>query len=260
MTHIGIVKADTLVSIINWFGLPLFFMYLMSMFFVPFLSGNWTHTQEIWDRWQTLNVGVLAFISSVIAFNISRYNASKQRERNFIAARAFLPNALSELTWYCKSSSILMLEAWSQLGDSISKGSPLKTTFPDLPQSYKETFKHCISEADPEVASNLADILVKLQIHHSRLNELKTSFEGNGGLIWDRQILTSYLFSLGHLQALINKLFGFSRGMEPFNDLSLIWDDYQNAYSNLAIDIEDVPDLEGFTKRFISRRTNKTTD
>jgi hypothetical protein len=40
----------------------------------------------VWYRWQTLNVRRLAFISSVIAFNIAKYNASKQRERQFIAA------------------------------------------------------------------------------------------------------------------------------------------------------------------------------
>lgn len=255
MKHIGIVKADTMVSIMNWVGIPLFAFYFLSMLVFPCLTGDWIYIQEVWDRWQTFNVGVLAFISSVIAFNIAKYNANKQRERQFIAARAFMPHALSELTAYCKLSSKLLREAWEKLSDSESRPSPLAAELPELPESYKETFSRCISEADPEVADYLADILVKLQVHHSKIKELKSCIGQNSGMRFSPQNIISYLFSLGELQALINRIFGFARGMEPFDESRIDWEDYRNAYSNFDIDFEEVDDLAGFTKRTISRRT-----
>lgn len=72
------------------------------MFIYPWLNLGWSWglVEDVWDRWQGLNVGMLAFISSVTAFNIGRYNAEKQREREFMASKAFLPDALSGLTSY----------------------------------------------------------------------------------------------------------------------------------------------------------------
>lgn len=65
-----------------------------------FLDDSWDvkQVQSIWHHWQALNVGMLAFMSSLVTFYISKFNANNQRERNFVAARAFLPEALSELT------------------------------------------------------------------------------------------------------------------------------------------------------------------
>lgn len=256
MKHIGIFKSDTMVSIMNWLGMPLFLLYFLSMLVVPWVKGacNWTYVQEVWDRWQTLNVGVLAFISSVIAFNISKYNANKQRERQFVAARSFLPHTLSELTSYCKHSSIMLREAWVLLDTKQVGYSPLAAELPELPDSYKEVFSRCIAEADPDVADYLANILVQLQVHHSRLKELKYTFGQGGRMVWVQQNVMSYLFSLGKLQALLNRLFGFARGEEPFNGSNLLWEDYRTAYANLDIDVEDVNDLEAFTRRAISRR------
>ncbi|MEW8626991.1 MAG: hypothetical protein AB2551_14655 [Candidatus Thiodiazotropha sp.] len=89
-------------SVINWIGVPFAFLYFISMFIIPLVDNalNWGGIQNVWDRWQSLNVGMLAFISSITAFNISRFNANKQRERDFLAAKAFLPDALSELIDY----------------------------------------------------------------------------------------------------------------------------------------------------------------
>ena len=104
MKHIGILKPDTLVSLLNGIGVPATIIYFSCMLLYPWIDGNfyWSHVQDIWDRWQSLNVGVLAFISSIIAFNISRFNANKQREREFTAAKAFLPMTLGLYGILCK--------------------------------------------------------------------------------------------------------------------------------------------------------------
>ena len=132
---------------------------------------------------------------------------------------------------------------------------PLASELPELPESYKEIFSRCISDADPDVADYLANVLVKLQVHHSRMKELKLALGKSEGMIFVPHNVMTYIFSLGELQVLINRFFGFARGMEPFNDSNIVWEDYRNAYSNLDIDAEDVDDLVGFTERAISRRT-----
>lgn len=54
--------------------------YVCSMFVAPIFQGDfsWGYVQAVWDRWQGLNVGVLAFAASLTAFSISR---GKERRR-----------------------------------------------------------------------------------------------------------------------------------------------------------------------------------
>jgi hypothetical protein len=76
----------------------------------------------------------------------------------------------------------------------------------------------------------------------------------------DRHNLISYLYSLGQLQASVNKLFDFARGEIEFDSDPLNWEDFRNAYANLRIEIDemhisDEMNLEAFTKRAIARRS-----
>lgn len=259
MKHIGIVKADTLISIINWVGMTLIGVYLICMIIAPWIAagGDWGYVQRVWDRWQSLNVGVLAFISSIIAFNISRYNEHRQRERNFIAARAFLPEALSELTTYFKSSGSLLKEAWQIANDKEDRSkTPLDAPTLALPAGYKETFSRCIELAEPDVGEYLAYMLMRLQVHHSRLQELANSFGEDSRTIIVPQNIISYLYRLSELQALTNRVFPFARGLDEFDSKGLVWEDFRNAYANLDIWVEDFEDLTGFTQRAIARNSS----
>jgi len=263
LKHIGIVKADTLIQIINWVGMPLIGVYLICMIIAPWIAagGDWGYVQSVWDRWQSLNVGILAFIASIVAFNISRFNENKQRERNFIAARAFLPEALSELTGYFKSSASLLTEAWQRAKDKADGGkTPLHAPTPALPAGYKETFSRCIELAEPDVGEHLAYMLLRLQVHHSRLQELANSFREDGRMIIVPQNIISYLYRLSELQALTNRIFPFARGLEEFDSSDLVWEDFRNAYGNLDIWVDEFDDLAGFTHRAIARdSSNKVT-
>ncbi|MFZ3016885.1 MAG: hypothetical protein WA056_00345 [Gallionella sp.] len=256
MRHFGFVKADTLVSIINWVGLLLICLYLICMHIAPWISGrgDWGYVQNIWERWQSLNVGILAFISSLVALNISRFNEKKQRERNFVAARAFLPEALSELTGYFKSSASVLKEAWHRTKEgTVRDGTPLETAMPALPERYKEIFSRCIGLAEPDVGEYLAKILMRLQVHHSRLNELVNSFDGKGDTTFVPGNIRSYLYRLAELQALTSRTFPFARGMEELNCRALVWDDYSNAFGNLDVWVDQFDDLAEFTQRAIDR-------
>jgi hypothetical protein len=256
MKHIGFVKNDTLVSMINWIGIPICIAYIACMTFLPIFigKGSWIYLQNVWDRWQTINAGFLALISSLIAFNISKFRDSQQRRRQFVAARAFLPHALSELTSYCRASSIVLCEAYERTtSHDPRQETPLLAVVLELPTEYKDVFRNCIGFAESEVADNLATILIKLQIHNSRIKELERSFSSNSHTVITKHNVMSYLFSLGQLQAQVNKLFGFSRSEEDFSGSALDWSDYKTAYFNLNISVDDIPELEEFTKRAVLR-------
>ena len=250
MRHIGILKPDTLVTLLNRLGLPVALIYFVSMFIYPWFDGHadWHHVQNVWDRWQGLNIGMLAFISSITAFNISRFNANKQRKRDFLATKAFLPNSLSELCDYFNSSASLLQQAWE-----LTEGNKLEAEMPLLPESYKEVFGNCIRHAESDVGDYLSNILVKLQIHNSRLKSLvdsrSTSYKLN---------IISYIYSLGELQGLVNKLFEFARNMGEFDSSPLEWEDFRNSFSMWFTFYEDFSvseemNLEAFTKRAIDR-------
>jgi len=255
LKRIGLLKPDRLVDLLNWIGLPVFVLYLFGMVIFPLFDGkgDWGYVQNVWSRWQGLNVGMLAFISSITAFNISRYNANRQRERDFLAAKAFLPDALSELIDYFESSALIFIQGLKSNRENLVTAEP-----PILPANYKEVFGNCIRYADPDVGDYLARLLVKLQVHNSRLKNFITYFNA------ERNNLISYLYRLGELQALVNKLFGFARSEEDFDSGPLEWEDFRNAYKNLKIPIADIyidddMNLEAFTKRAISRNKKENT-
>jgi len=143
LKHIGFLKADTLISILNGIGIPFVIIYVICMFIVPWITaeGEWVYVQKVWHSWQSLNVSLLAFIASLIAFNIARYNAEKKRSREFVAARAFLPEALSELNTYFSDCSLLLVEAFKRKSKGEREdNTPLSKPVPQLPTSYREIF------------------------------------------------------------------------------------------------------------------------
>lgn len=252
--RVGVINQESWLRSLNWIGLPLIAAYIFCMFLSPWVDGkgSWKYVLSVWHSWQALNVGMLAFLSSVIAFNIARYNERKQRNRNFVAERAFLPEALSELTSYFRSCSPVLIEAWEKANVRNTK-SPLMSEKRTLPIIYKEVFRKCISFAEPDVGEYLAYILMRFQIHNARLDSLYSEFSEHSTMIVLPQNIESYMYCLAELQALVNKIFNFARGGAAFPGSNLDWEDFNNSYATLGIDPENINDLVGFTQRAISR-------
>lgn len=234
---------DRLILVATWVALGGTAIYAYSMFVYPWFNGGWGHVQAVWLEWQALNVGIIAFVSSLIAFNISRYHAARQRERELVAARSFLPEALSELVAYFRGCARLLLEAYGRVEHGgHSEGGALPVGLPDIPINYREVFGRCISLADPKLAEYLSYILMCLQVHRARLSEL-ASLDGQtiSGVIGGQPILV-YIFRLGELQALVNNIFSYARGEEGFSAKALDWESLRNAYGNLGVR----PNFSGF--------------
>lgn len=252
-------SLDKAIGILDiWIARPLIILYVFSMVIFPWINGgqDWQYVHDVWNEWQSLNAGVFALISSYVAFNISTYNEEKKRQRAFVAARAFLPQALSDLTVYFKQCSALLREAYTIIEEEGRRPPPLKSEAPSLRGGVNETFSRCIEVAEPEVASYLAQILMKLQIVSSRVRELKGSFGNSGSEIWGRHYVMSNIHSLGELQVLINRVFDYARALQQFDPSKPTWEDYRNAFGNLDIDVEDIDDLERYTKQRIAREAS----
>jgi hypothetical protein len=254
MKHLGLIKADTWVRVVNWIGIPSSMLFLVCMLIAPWISsdGNWKYVQEVWDRWQTFNAAMLAFLSSWIAFNIAKFNASKQREREFIAARAFLPQALSELSQYFSASSKYLMLALNQINESPEHRISTLPPVPAPPENYPSIFSDCIKLAEPDVSEQLAGILRDLQVHLSRMKELGQQ-DQNSILIIGAMNITSYMYSLGKLQVMTNHLFDFARGTCEFSSLKLEWEDFRNVYGVFDWYLDEIEGLEAFTRRRIER-------
>lgn len=254
--RIGLLGAGNLATIVNIIGGISTVAYIIAMLLFPWVDGGWkwNYVQNVWDRWQSLNVGVLAFLSSLVAFNIAAYNANRQRERDFIASRAFLPSALSELIAYFKACARVFKTAWATDEQNLAG-----VTKPELPEAYSRVFSECIRHASPEVGDYLSRILVRLQIHDARLRDLLHRDEEIDVHVIGKYNLMTYLYRLGELQALVSLLFEFARGESDFKSRSLELEDFRNAYGNLNLwpedfDIDDKMNLNAFTERQIAKQ------
>jgi hypothetical protein len=159
-------KFEKLIVRLRWPVAAFGIVYFLCMIAAPWIMGGWrwSYVQDVWDRWQGVNVGILAFGASFIAFEVTRYNENRQRNREFLAARAFLPDALSELSRYFKASAAVHMAAWNNAP---------QIAFPSAPVQYKDVFANCIRHADAETGERLSEILSEtlmwLQVHAARL-------------------------------------------------------------------------------------------
>lgn len=227
-------------------------IYFLCMVVAPWIIGDWrwSHVQDVWDRWQALNVGILAFGASFIVFEVTRYNETRQRKREFLAARAFLPEALSELTAYLKNSAAVHMAAWN-------KEPPIPLL--SVPSQYKDVFANCIRHADADTGEQLSallsEILMWLQVHAAR-QERFIAESAHTDMMRKNNTLDGLLL-VGELQARVNKLFDFARGLGELDSRPLAWEDYQTSYSNLGLFIENLVvgdfSLESKTQRRIER-------
>lgn len=248
---------------VKFFGFSWLVVHFISMVLYPAYDQkfNWQKIQGVWDRWQTLNAAMIALAASLIAFQVTVYREDKQRQRNFVAARSFLPEAFSELAMYCRQSARVFNEAYGRLpriahNTPITAGrinTPLTEPLPVPPEGYRQTFQECIQQADDAVAKRLSYILMRLQVHNSRLRELHLACGPSSARIFSNEDFISYVYRLAEIHALINRTFEFARGNEEFNSAPLTFEDFRNALSNLDVWTTDYYDLAGFITRAMAR-------
>lgn len=220
--------------------------YVTSMFIVPMWRhwADWTALQEVWDRWQALNVGVLALAASVIALQAARAQIDGQRSREFAAAKALLPSTLSQLVEYFQTCAEIYVASWK----AGPGGLPTKTA--PAPPRHGEVLQACIrASPDPLVDEYVARLLSILQVHDARLRD----FVQDPDLGPDLNVIY-YLFQIGEMQAMVNRLFPFARGSGRLNAAPLKYDELHAAYASLGIEEEEVELTPTLTLTSVTKR------
>lgn len=229
--------------------------YVGFMFVSPVIQGrgDWDYIQAVWDRWQSLNVGILAFAASVIALSISRINERRQLQREFISARALLPHALSELAGFCEESAAYFIEVhdtftgWSSWADLEM---PLKQP-PEIPTDIFPIFTQCIRTAETQVAENLAQLLSSLQVHRSRMHDLHAMPTSSSLRTANAARLAfDYLVPLALIRANIDKLFDFARGEGSLDITKPNQKEIRTAYAMMKVNPMTINQIWDRTQQF----------
>ncbi len=251
------IGLSTVINGLNILGVPLLVVYFVCMVVYPFFQGNWAHVHSVWHSWQTVNMGVLALLSSLIAFNISRYRVEEQRKRELIAATSFLSQALSDLSSYLTDCADILSQGRDATKDNkTAEGEFFQGEITPLNSSVKQVFSECIRHGDADLSKHLANILSKVQINSSRIRDLSIKTSQNSNIIISRRTIKYRLFDVAELQALVNAIFHLLEirkvvlakiGLKEFTD----------AYHNLNLDSQMIEEMRDFTRDKLERCITK---
>jgi len=185
-------------------------IWLIAMIAYPAFSSsfNWIEIQRVWDRWQTLNSGMIALLAAILAIYAAQYIENKKRERSLIAEKSLLPLALSELSEYCIGlAGYLKNEHREWKGDHLTKLSKNGNLAPDRPAEWVfDTFKNCMIHEQESEAKFMASILSDTQIINSRIRTLK-----DDNLMVIQKTFISRKNEVCLLHAKIDRMFKYSR-------------------------------------------------
>ncbi len=161
-------------------------------------------------EWQTLVAGLIALIGALGTIAIVKHQINLEKERylndrksKMFAARAALPDALSEICKYAKhcveyhSNSLL-----AHFEIEAVPNTTIVLTKP--PFEAANSIKESIEYLDPVSAKKMFELLVFFQIHNARLTENDQS----------RETIDQFIFDAIKLYALSERLFPYARMIE----------------------------------------------
>lgn len=211
--------------------------YVYGMIFYPWgKSLSWSHVHEVWMSWQSLNVGVLAFISTFFIYKATKHSENVKRNRNFKAEKAFLPNALIELTRYLEENSRYLENCLNTITSDPQSWKPtISASLPSLPIKHEEVFRRCILTAGDDVADYLSGILMRLQIFAARMKEVDDYFNGQGKFFQNKDTIKLRTYDLVEIDILTTNLFDFARNKNEFRNRKINREDIENSILNLEL-------------------------
>ncbi|WP_228025393.1 hypothetical protein [cf. Phormidesmis sp. LEGE 11477] len=230
-----------------------FLLWFVSAVVAPwFLNGfDWMAVQEVWERWQTLNAGMVALTAGVVAFAGSQFWEWRSSLRRQIAARAYMPFVLSELQTYTAQGFELLLELLDRTGpnDRVEPG-PLRQSPPELPEGFKNSFQEIIEYGTPNIRQYVSVLLSEIQIMHSRLQALTSSLDrpdyGRRTLLVLRINMLDYIRYLGVISTRVDLLYAYAR--YEANDVDPEGMLLENLHNTLSVHNVDVTQIEGLAE------------
>jgi hypothetical protein len=188
--------------------LIVFSAYLYAMVIDPLLLGGWDRLHKVWFDWQTFNSAMIALGAALLGL----YSVKKQLDRQFNAARALLPDALSTISCYLDNIISVLNEALRKLSTEEANKQHLDIKEPTLENEYKNVFSVCISHGPIVLQDILTEISVEIQITRARLQSLysKEFTPESTSIKFDDDILSEIVRTL-KIKKLIENTFPYAR-------------------------------------------------
>jgi len=207
------------------------------MVIFPLIDGDfsWDFMMNVWHRWQGINVGIFALFSSLIALYATLIKEDIENDRKLIVALSFLPDGLVDLTKYIKANSVFLLELFEVARDSKGRPRTLDLIEPDPPSKYRIIFANVMAAANEDMAKHLADIMKDLQVHTSRSSSIVNDYNNLNNKDIIKRDITSYLFELGLLKAMVDHLWDVSRRESDFVKFNRSSSVVHEAFQSLQI-------------------------
>lgn len=225
MKYFDVLLELSKVFILGWFV----FAVLMPII----LADSWVETQNIWDRWQTLNTGVLAFGAGMFVYWATKYNEKKELERKFFAVIPFIADVASELSTYLKMSATF-------INESIDNGELHQVvggSFHAPPWPGSERLREVVELSSPHISDFVSKLIIELQIHKARMDELAKNNRAEISLN-----LLYYGVGVAVLHARVGRLFELSRNdldsYDSQENYMLSTGDLKNSISVLNLNVD----------------------
>lgn len=227
----------------------------------PFAFHNFDHMINVWKDWQSFNVGILAFATSLILLNIALLQEKTRLERELNAVRAFLPQSLDELSDYLEESADLYKTYLMVLVKAKKNGQMVQDLLiedfklPVITNGYRATFRDCMLHANADVVKYLTYILTSIQIHSARMKGVHETLIGKQMTIYTNDSVIDLIVRLGELKVLVNNLFDYARGEDSFHLKDMNINSFVTAYRTLKFH-QHIDQIEKVTRRRLENATD----
>lgn len=220
---------------------PFAIVYFGAMFIAPLFiyKFNWVDIHQVWMDWQTLNAGILAIISSVIALYSVKYQQIRAESKEVQVARAMFPDTLSELCDYTNAVSRILIRAYELVeGKMFHTANGIGIDMPLKPARHMDVISLIIKNSDDKIIYDLSIFVNKLQILHSRTNTIHSSLYLNSTQLTTKIHVLNQMVLLSEIQAYIGIFFDYSR-VENLNKISskITKEKMRNSISSLNLDV-----------------------
>lgn len=224
------LEASAIGTFLSWF----IFAALVPVFTH---INDWDGLQDVWDRWQTLNTGMLAFLASFLALSSARVGNVMAARRNFRATIPALTHTLSTLYDYSKISLTLIGRAYPNLA-RIRAGLE-DDELPVVKESELDSLKDIVRYAPSNISDFVSRLIIELQVFDARIRGMERDRYREAA---DLARLTGlyYVLSFATVKARLNYLFGFARGELKVFDEALTYDQIVEALPIGCRTAEDV--------------------
>ncbi|WP_157573097.1 hypothetical protein [Novosphingobium sp. AAP83] len=185
-------------------------------------------------EWQTLVGGILAILAAVIGTLLlhsqirqSERHETERRGRKFLAARATLPLALSEITGFSRTMIVELISLHNQLTHPSSMAPVFEP--PTIPNGLIAALQAFIEATfDTALVDCVCELINEIQVLVARTESLQREEQ----LLGVTQNIEEYVVQSARLHVIAGSLFPFSRGRESSIPSTVPWSD---AYSYLSM-------------------------